>query len=63
MPYGPAYFADPRFEGLGGEFADPVQPARFPRHILRFRNDRWAAHIGLGGFDESEWESAFARFA
>jgi uncharacterized protein YdiU (UPF0061 family) len=22
--------------------SDPVRPAQFPRHIMRFRNDRWA---------------------
>ncbi len=47
---------------LGSEFYDPVEPARFPRHILRFRNDRAAAEIGLDGLSDDEWIRRFARF-
>jgi uncharacterized protein YdiU (UPF0061 family) len=47
---------------LGSEFADPVQPADFPEAILRFRNDRWAARVGLERLTEAEWVAAFARF-
>ncbi|MBL8550046.1 MAG: YdiU family protein [Hyphomonadaceae bacterium] len=62
MPPSPAYRPDPRFAALGPEFADPVAPATFPKHILRFRNDAWAARVGLDTLDPAEWESAFARF-
>jgi uncharacterized protein YdiU (UPF0061 family) len=62
MPPRPTYRPDPRFAALGADFADPVAPARFPSHILRFRNQRWAERVGLGGLDAREWESAFARF-
>ena len=47
---------------LGPEFYDPVEPARFPQHILRFRNDRAAAEIGLEGLSDDEWIRRFARF-
>jgi uncharacterized protein YdiU (UPF0061 family) len=51
------------FAELGESFFDPVAPADFPRAELRFRNDRWAARIGLGGLDDTDWAAHFARFA
>ena len=62
MPPSPTYHPDPRFMQLGPEFADPVAPARFPQTVLRYRNDRAAASIGLGTFTDAEWFAAFARF-
>ena len=62
MPLSPAYLPDPQFEQLGLEFADPVAPAAFPKHILRYRNDRWAAHVGLETLTPTEWRDAFALF-
>ncbi|MBY0564067.1 MAG: YdiU family protein [Hyphomonadaceae bacterium] len=60
---GPAsYRPDPLFKDLGSEFADPVAPARFPQHVLRWRNDAWARSIGLGHLGEGEWEAHFAGF-
>jgi uncharacterized protein YdiU (UPF0061 family) len=62
MPVSPAYRPDPRFMRLGPEFADPVRPADFPEATLRFRNDRWAAKVGLDTLTDNEWRAAFARF-
>ena len=62
MPVDPAYSPDPQFERLGPEFADPVAPADFPSSLLRFRNDRHAAAVGLAGLTPAEWLDAFARF-
>jgi len=31
--------------------------------VLRFRNERWAARVGLAGLDAAEWEAHFAGFA
>ncbi|HEX8232626.1 MAG TPA: YdiU family protein [Caulobacteraceae bacterium] len=62
MPISPAYRPDPRFMKLGPEFADPVRPAAFPQAIIRFRNDRAAATVGLDGLAENEWIAHFARF-
>lgn len=61
-PASPSYSPDPKILTLGDGFADPVQPARFPKHLLRFRNDRAARQVGLAELTPAEWESAFARF-
>ena len=47
---------------LGPEFFDPVAPAAFPKAILRFRNQEWAARVGLGALTPADWEAHFARF-
>ncbi|MET0307720.1 MAG: protein adenylyltransferase SelO family protein [Sphingomonas sp.] len=47
---------------LGDAFYDRVHAARFPKHILRFRNDRAAASVGLEGLSDAEWLAHFARF-
>jgi len=62
MPVSPAYRPDPRFMQLGPEFADPARPAAFPEAILRYRNDRAAATVGLETLTDGEWLAAFARF-
>ena len=62
MPISATYRPDPLFAELGPEFADPVAPARFPQHTLRWRNQDWAAHIGLDALSAAEWEAHFARF-
>ncbi len=43
--------------------ADPVAGADFPQTILRFRNDRWAASVGLDVLSEPQWIAHFGRFA
>src|SRR5438552_4024452 len=48
---------------LDDGFWDHVTPARFPKHVLRFRNDRAAADIGLADLSSAGWEDAFARFS
>ncbi|MDZ4054337.1 MAG: selenoprotein O, partial [Phenylobacterium sp.] len=55
MPVSPAYRPDPRLPGLGPEFADPVAAADFPQTLLRFRNDRAAATVGLDALTDAEW--------
>ncbi len=62
MPVTSDYRPDPRHEGLGAEFYDRVVPANFPRTDLRFRNDRWAARVGLDRLTDAEWVAHFARF-
>ncbi|MGE3302805.1 MAG: protein adenylyltransferase SelO family protein [Hyphomonadaceae bacterium] len=67
MPPSPAYAPDPRYAAFNaahaGEYADAVAPAAFPARVARYRNQRWAARIGLDALDDAEWEAAFARFA
>jgi uncharacterized protein YdiU (UPF0061 family) len=62
MPVSSRYLADPVFAKLGPDFADPVTPARFPKSIIRYRNDRWASRIGLDTLTQDEWIADFARF-
>ncbi len=62
MPVSPDYRPEPRFFDLGADYADAVQAADFPQTILRFRNDRAAAEVGLEGLNEAEWIAAFGRF-
>lgn len=47
---------------LGDAFFDPVEPARFPAAILRYRNRRWAERVGLGHLDDAQWIAHFSRF-
>ena len=62
MPVSPAYRPDPQFPALGAEFGDPVAAAAFPQTILRFRNDRAAATVGLDTLTDAEWIGHFGRF-
>ncbi|PIB94802.1 protein adenylyltransferase SelO [Caulobacter sp. FWC2] len=63
MSLSPAYRPDPRLQALGGDFADPVEAADFPETILRFRNQRAAASVGLDGLTDADWVRHFGRFA
>ena len=63
MPPSSRYRPDPRILELGDGFYDVVAPARFPRHALRHRNQRWAARVGLETLDAAEWDASFAAFA
>ncbi len=62
MPPSPAYRPEPRFFDLGPDYADAVRPAEFPKTVLRFRNDRAAAEVGLDTLSDAEWIAAFGRF-
>ena len=62
MTLSSAYRPDPVFCRLGDDFSDPVEPARFPGAITRFRNDRWAEAVGLDALDEAGWAAHFHRF-
>ena len=59
MPVSAAYRPDPRMPELGAAFFDPVRAAEFPQRILRFRNDRAAATVGLDGLTDEAWTAAF----
>ena len=56
------YRADPQIASLGEKIGDPVRAANFPETTLRFRNDRWAATVGLDGYDDAAWIRHFGRF-
>jgi len=57
-----AYTADPQILKLAEWIGDEVDPARFPRTQLRFRNSRWDKAVGLQDLSEEEWIDHFARF-
>ena len=63
MPPSPRYLPSRRHADLGDAFFDIVAPASFPRHALRYRNQAWAARIGLAELDDEEWLDHFGRFA
>ena len=62
MPLAPDFRPSTAHAALGELFFDPVVPARFPQAILRHRDDRWAARIGLGTLSDAEWVAHLARF-
>ncbi len=47
---------------LADTFADVVEPASFPKNIIRFRNQRWAKTVGLGSLDDTGWKKHFGEF-
>jgi uncharacterized protein YdiU (UPF0061 family) len=61
-PLSTDYRPDPQILTLAPWLADPVRPADFPEQTTRFRNQRWADAVGLGGLSEAEWTAHFARF-
>ncbi|HEX8240272.1 MAG TPA: YdiU family protein [Allosphingosinicella sp.] len=62
LPQAASYRADPAILELGDAFYDAVEAARFPRTLLRFRNDRWAPAVGLEHLGDEEWICHFGRF-
>jgi serine/tyrosine/threonine adenylyltransferase len=56
------YRADPKIASLGDKIGDPVSSAIFPKTILRYRNDRWAATVGLDQLTDAQWTAHFGRF-
>jgi serine/tyrosine/threonine adenylyltransferase len=57
-----AYRPDVKISSLGEKIGDPVRQADFPATILRYRNDRAAATVGLANLTDAEWISHFGRF-
>lgn len=62
MPLSESYRPETLHETLGDPFFDPVEAARFPKTVLRHRNQRWAARVGLDGLTDDEWIAHFGRF-
>jgi uncharacterized protein YdiU (UPF0061 family) len=57
-----SYRPAPVLPELGAEFFDVVVPARFPQPVPRYRNQRWAARVGLDTLAAAAWERHFAAF-
>lgn len=62
QPQAADYRPDPRILELAPWLADPVAAADFPKHELRFRNERWAPAVGLAKLTDAEWSAHFGRF-
>ncbi len=62
MPTAKTFKPSRRHEELGAAFFDSVAPADFPKHILRYRNQRWAGRVGLDSLTDDEWKAHFGRF-
>ncbi|MBO9670413.1 MAG: YdiU family protein [Sphingobium sp.] len=56
------YRPETAIDEIADFIADPVVPADFPQTVLRFRNDRAAATVGLANLSDTEWVAHFGRF-
>ncbi|MBB5987212.1 protein adenylyltransferase SelO family protein [Sphingobium lignivorans] len=56
------YRPERKIDEIADFMADAVRPADFPDHVLRFRNDRAAATVGLASLDDASWIDHFGRF-
>jgi uncharacterized protein YdiU (UPF0061 family) len=56
-----SYQPEPAILDLGGDFYDAVEPANFPKCVMRFVNRRWAERVGLDLSDD-QWARHFCRF-
>ena len=61
-PQPSTYRPDTPITDIANWLADPVNAADFPKHVLRFRNDRWAETVGLAQFDDAQWVAHFGAF-
>ncbi len=62
MPLSPAFRPSISHAALGGTFYDEVAAARFPQHVIRHRNQRWAKRVGLDTLTDAEWIAHFGKF-
>ena len=55
---------EPAMDALGGDYFDEVEPAEFPQHILRFRNDKLLVKLGLDPqtVTDAHFTEAFGKF-
>ena len=51
-----------QIDALMPDIATPVVAADYPQTLLRFRNDRAAATVGLDGLSDDQWIAHFGRF-
>ena len=66
MPNAPKhspYCPDPKITAISEWLGSPVEAANFPRIQTRFRNQRWAAAVGLDHLTDGQWAEHFGRFA
>jgi uncharacterized protein YdiU (UPF0061 family) len=66
MPSAPEpapYRPEPAITAISDWLGAPVDAADFPSVQTRFRNQRWAAAVGLDHLTEEQWAQHFGRFA
>lgn len=56
------YAPDVKIKELGDAFYDAVRSADFPKHILRYRDNRAAKTVGLAGLSDKQWKEHFGYF-
>jgi uncharacterized protein YdiU (UPF0061 family) len=61
-PQAAPYRPDPAIASLAPWLGDPVTAADFPRHELRFRNNRWDRAVGLDNLSDADWTRHFGQF-
>jgi uncharacterized protein YdiU (UPF0061 family) len=61
-PQAAVYAPATTIEEIADFIADPVLAADFPKAILRYRNDKAAAQVGLAGLSDKAWVAHFGRF-
>lgn len=62
VPAPSSYQPEMPITALAEWLGDPVEAARFPETRVRFRNDRWAAAVGLSDLTDESWQAHFGRF-
>ena len=58
-----AYRPEKAILELDERFHRAVEPADFPQHLIRWRNQRWADEVDLGALSDAEWVEHFGKFA
>ena len=61
-PSSATYSPDPQILSIANWLGDDAVPAGFPKTQVRFRNDRWAAAVGMDALDDAAWAQHFGRF-
>ncbi len=62
QPFPTSFVPARAIDEIADFIADPVAPADFPEHCLRFRNGRAAAEVGLADLADAAWVDHFGRF-
>ncbi|MGB0844498.1 MAG: protein adenylyltransferase SelO family protein [Alphaproteobacteria bacterium] len=62
MGFGENYRPRTDHQSLGDAFFTKVEAAKFPKTLMRFRNERWSKALGLDRLTDTDWESHFGRF-
>lgn len=62
FPQAPLFHPARAIDEVADFLADPVRAVDFPKTVLRFRNDRAAASVGLDTLNDADWVRHFGQF-